>query len=130
MNIIYVQVKRKIHEFKNHSPQSSSDSSVPNIKRHSVENRYSKTAQNYKTKMILYGVFVCILSLVRFPSSSSSSSIFEDVSTSSPDLFDTSDGYFTSNIDLQKLLSTEEAIMFELQEYVRNEEKRLEKLKG
>ena len=119
-----------MHESTNHTPQTSSNSSVPNIKRHSVENRYSKTAQNYKTKMILYGVFVCILSLVKFPSSSSSSSILEDVSSSS-DLFDTnSDGYFTSNIDLQKLLSTEEAIMFELQEYVRNEEKRLEKLKG
>ena len=119
-----------MHEVANVTSQSSSKNSVPNVKRNSVENRYSKTAQNFKTKMILYGVFVCILSLVRFPSSSSSSSILEDVSTSSPDLFDTSDGYFTSNIDLQKLLSTEEAIMFELQEYVRNEEKRLEKLKG
>ena len=119
-----------MHEFSKVTSQSSSKNSVPNIKRHSVENRYSKTAQNFKTKMILYGVFVCILSLVKFPSSSSSSSILEDVSTSSSDLFDTSDGYFTSNIDLQKLLSTEEAIMFELQEYVRNEEKRLEKLKG
>ena len=119
-----------MHESANLTSHFSSKNSVPNIKRHSVENRYSKTAQIFKTKMILYGVFVCILSLVRFPSSSSSSSIFEDVSTSSPDLFDTSDGYFTSNIDLQKLLSTEEAIMFELQEYVRNEEKRLEKLKG
>ena len=119
-----------MHEFAKVTSQSSSKNSVPNIKRHSVENRYSKTAQNFKTKMILYGVFVCILSLVKFPSSSSSSSILEGVSTSSSDLFDTSDGYFTSNIDLQKLLSTEEAIMFELQEYVRNEEKRLEKLKG
>ena len=119
-----------MYESANLTSQSSSNCLVPNIKNNSVENRYSKTAQIFKTKMILYGVFVCILSLVKFPSSSSSSSILEDVSSSS-DLFDTNnDGYFTSNIDLQKLLSTEEAIMFELQEYVRNEEKRLEKLKG
>ena len=75
---------------------------------------------------MLYGAFICILSLVNFPSSSFSSSILEDVS---PDLFDANDGYFTSNIDLQKLLSTEEAIMFELEKYVRNEEKRIAKLK-
>ena len=103
----------------NHSSQ--------NIKRRNKENKYSKVAQISQMKMMLYSVFVCILSLVNFPSSSSSSSILEDVS---PDLFDTNDGYFTSNIDLQKLLSTEEAIMFELEEYVRNEEKRIAKLKG
>ena len=117
----------KMSESANFTSPSSSNYSVPNIKKTSVENRCSKTAQFFKTKMILYGVFVCILSLIKFPSSSSSSSILED---SSSDLFDTNDGYFTSNIDLQKLLSTEEAIMLELQEYVRNEEKRLEKLKG
>ena len=116
-----------MHESIKLTSQYSSSNSVPRVIRNSVENRYSKNAQNFKTKMILYGVFGCILSLVKFPSSSSSSSIVEDVSPS--DLFDTSDGYFTSNIDLQKLLSTEEAIMLELQEYVRNEEKRLEKLK-
>ena len=77
-------------------------------------------------KMMLYGAFICILSLVNFPSSSSLSSNHENVS---PDLFDANDGYFTSNIDLQKLLSTEEAIMFELEKYVRNEEKRIAKLK-
>ena len=44
--------------------------------------------------------------------------------------FDSDDGFFTSNADLQKLLSTEEAIMLELQEYIRNEETRIEKLKG
>merc|ERR1712038_169999 len=98
--------------------------SSPNIKRRNKENKYSQIAQ---IKMMLYGVFVYILSLVNFPSSSFSSSILEDVS---PDLFDANDGYFTSNIDLQKLLSTEEAIMFELEEYVRNEEKRIVKLKG
>ncbi len=80
-------------------------------------------------KMLLYGVAGCFLSLIQYPSSSTSSSIIEDVA-SPPDIFDSSDGYFTSNVELQKLLSTEEAIMFELQEYVRNEEKRLEKLKG
>ena len=101
--------------------------SSTNIKRCNKEKKYSKIAQISQIKMILYGVFVCILSLVNFPSSSSSSSILEDVS---PDLFDANDGYFTSNIDLQKLLSTEEAIMFELEEYVRNEEKRIAKLKG
>ena len=77
-------------------------------------------------KMMLHGAFICILSLVNFPASFSSSSIHENVST---DLFDVNDGYFTSNIDLQKLLSTEEAIMFELEKYVRNEEKRMAKLK-
>ena len=110
--------------------QSSPTLSNARIKKNIVENKYSKNTQHSRMKMILYTVFVCIVSLINFPSSSSSSSILEDVSSSSPDLFDTSDGYFTSNIDLQKLLSTEEAIMFELQEYVRNEEKRLEKLKG
>ena len=78
-------------------------------------------------KMMLHGAFICILSLVNFPSSSSSSSIHENVST---DLFDVNDGYFTSNIDLQKLLSTEEAITLELEKYIRNEEKRIAKLKG
>jgi len=119
-----------MHKSANSIPQYFSNHSVSKLQINGNKNRYSKTAQNSKTKMILYGVFAGILSLVNFPSSSSSSSLLEEVGSSSPDLFDTSDGYFTSNIDLQKLLSTEEATMYELQEYVRNEEKRLEKLKG
>ena len=91
--------------------------------------RISKFTQISRINMILYGVIVCLLSLIQCPLSSTSSSIIEDVA-SPTDMFDSNDGYFTSNLDLQKLLSTEEAIMFELQEYVRNEEKRLEKLNG
>ena len=53
----------------------------------------------------------------------------DDVSSVDAQL-DSDDGFFTSNADLQKLLSTEEAIMLELQEYIRNEETRIEKLKG
>ena len=79
-----------------------------------------------RMKIIIYTGLTCIMSLILHPSSSSTS-IIEDVSS---DMLDSSDGIFTSNNDLQKLLSTEEAIMFELQEYVRNEEKRLDKLKG
>ena len=89
--------------------------------------RQNKLSQISKMKMAIYSGIVCLLSLIQYPSSSSS--IVEDVG-SAPNIFDTNDGYFTSNIDLQKLLSTEEAIMFELQEYVRNEERRIEKLKG
>jgi len=98
-------------------------------KKFSRQKRISKLAQVSRIKMLLYGVIACFLSLIQCPSSSTSSSIIEDVS-SSTDILDSNEGYFTSNIDLQKLLSTEEAIMFELQEYVSNEEKRLEKLKG
>merc|ERR1712038_1666119 len=76
--------------------------------------------------MLFYGVVACLLSLTQYTSSSTSSSIIEDAAAS----LDPNDSYFTSNIDLQKLLSTEEAIMFELEEYVRNEEKRISKLKG
>jgi len=89
--------------------------------------RQNNLSQISKMKIAIYSGIVCLLSLIQYPSSSSS--IVEDVG-SAPNIFDANDGYFTSNIDLQKLLSTEEAIMFELQEYVRNEEKRIEKLKG
>ena len=88
--------------------------------------RQNKLSQISKMKIAIYSGIVCLLSLIQYPSSSSS--IVENVG-SAPNIFDTNDGYFTSNIDLQKLLSTEEAIMFELQEYVRNEERRIEKLK-
>ena len=81
-----------------------------------------------RLKMITYSGFICLMSFILYPSYSSTS-IIEDVSTSS-DVLDAADGIFTSNNDLQSLLSTEEAIMYELQEYVKNEEKRLEKLKG
>ena len=102
------------------------------VLRHDKKNRnthirQTKLSQISKMKMAIYSGIVCLLSLIQYPSSSSS--VVEDVG-SAPNIFDTNDGYFTSNIDLQKLLSTEEAIMFELQEYVRNEERRIEKLKG
>ena len=102
------------------------------VLRHEKKNRNTHIRQNKlsqisKMKMAIYSGIVCLLSLIQYPSSSSS--VVEDVG-SAPNIFDTNDGYFTSNIDLQKLLSTEEAIMFELQEYVRNEERRIEKLKG
>ena len=96
-------------------------------KNRSTHIRQNKLSQISKMKIAIYSGIVCLLSLIQYPSSSSS--IVEDVG-SAPNIFDTNDGYFTSNIDLQKLLSTEEAIMFELQEYVRNEERRIEKLKG
>ena len=91
------------------------------------QRRYSNFIRISTTKIAIYIGFACLLGLVQYPSSSSS--IIDDVA-SSTGIFDSNEGYFTSNIDLQKLLSTEEAIMFELQEYVRSEEKRLEKLKG
>ena len=105
---------------------SSDPSKVANkFNRHKTISKYTQVS---RINMLLYGVVACFLSLIQCPSSSTSSSIIEDVVVSSTD--DSNDGYFTSNIDLQKLLSTEEAIMFELQEYVSNEEKRIEKLKG
>ena len=92
----------------------------------SKHNQHKRFAS--KMKIILYSGLTCLMSLTLYPSTSSTS-IIEDVSSSS-DMLDSNDGVFTSNNDLQKLLSTEEAIMFELQEYVSNEEKRLEKLKA
>ena len=61
---------------------------------------------------------VCILSLLCY--SASSASDIDDVPN---------EGIFTSNIDLQRLLGTEEEIIVELQEYIHNEERRLEKLR-
>ena len=40
-----------------------------------------------------------------------------------------SDGIFTSNVDLQRLLKTEEEIVRELHDYISEEEQRLDKLK-
>ena len=79
-------------------------------------------------KVIYYYGLLCTISLILYPSYTSTS-MLEDVSSVDSEL-DSSDGFFTSNADLQKLLSTEEAIMLELQEYLRNEETRIEKLKG
>ena len=61
---------------------------------------------------------VCILSLLCY--SASSDSDIGDVPN---------EGFFTSNIDLQRLLWTEEEIIVKLQEYIHNEERRLEKLR-
>ena len=40
-----------------------------------------------------------------------------------------SDGIFTSNVDLQRLLKTEEEIVRELHSYIKEEELRIDKLK-